>query len=547
MNKISTIIISLILILLSHTIVQAQQDAEARQTADLQKSFLTKITKEDVAIILRGINPSMLGGFAKDAQMVKKFTENLKDLFALASQAVKEGFAESPAALKELKDIRSQIVAVDYDRELNKNKTTTAPFALATTERIKEFYARPENQTDFDEFLKSKLTQARDSGGTSADYKLTEEETRRVKEDFAKLRIYEKEAVEKSASLGAAFERKVELDVKMQQAQYLARLYQKKVLAAKSVVTDAVMRKYLAENPTLDPKILKAKAHWIFLRAKAGEDFGKLAAEFTDEPGSREKGGLFENVKKGTFIAEFEKAALSLEANQIYPEVVETRFGFHVIKLEKKQIEKDADGKEIETYNVRHILISTAIPDAQNLITTTLEEKIKAETERKLIAEIRVANPIEVEDFELLKSAEIDLSDGKLLPSAIKTYLDRTFAGWKLSASKEGCAAEANVGIVSGNFNGDEKPDYAVKFAQRQKGYIMAFVAKKQNYKTFVLRDDYTDDDLDSLNLGVMKKGETFISEEKSIVLKRDAPSSFRCESEAPGVHLYRRGKFKAL
>ncbi len=549
MNKIFTIIISFIFILLSQTIVQAQQNSQRQQIADLQKRFLAKITKEEMQVLFEGVNPAMLNAAAENSDLRKRTIESLKDLFAIASQAVKEGFADNPDALKELKNIRSEVIAAEYDRELNKGKpASNLPFSQISEERVREFYAKPENNTEFGEFLKHKLKQAQESGIVAPDYKLTEEQTAQVREYFAKTRVYENEAGEKVASLGAAFNRRVEMQVKMQQAQYLAQLYHKKVLAAKSVVTDAAMQKFLAENPLLDPKILRAKATWIFLRVKAGEDFAKLAAEFSEDPGSKDKGGLFENVKKGAFVADFEKAALSLEPGQIYPELLETKFGYHIIKLEGKQVAKDADGKEIETYTARHILFSTIIKDPQNaFITMTLEEKVKAETEKKLIAEIRTANPIEIEDFEFPKLIEDDLSDAKIFPPAIKAYLDKTYEGWKISASKEGCGTESNIGIVTGSFNGDERPDYAVKFTQGEKGYIIAFIAKKPNYKAFVLRDDYTADQADFLSLGITKKGETFVSEEKSIVLKRDAPGAFSCESDAPGAYLYRHGKFKTL
>ena len=55
-------------------------------------------------------------------------------------------------------------------------------------------------------------------------------------------------------------------------------------------------------------------------------------------------------------VPPFENAALSLEPGSIYPSVVESDFGYHIIKLEKKTGVGDA-----LKYDVRHILILTTV------------------------------------------------------------------------------------------------------------------------------------------------------------------------------------------
>ncbi len=96
------------------------------------------------------------------------------------------------------------------------------------------------------------------------------------------------------------------------------------------------MQRYIAEHPELDPKDKKSKAEEVLQRAKSGEDFTKLAQEFSEDPGSKDKGGLYESVKPGQMLPEFEQAALALEPGQLAPSPVETQYGYHIIKLEKK-------------------------------------------------------------------------------------------------------------------------------------------------------------------------------------------------------------------
>lgn len=135
------------------------------------------------------------------------------------------------------------------------------------------------------------------------------------------------------------------------------------------------------------------------------------------------------------------------------------------------------------------------------------------------------------------------------LPAQIKTYLTRNYRGWKLSPTTKDCGAEfTNNGVVTGNFNGDRKPDYAVKMTRGKKGYIIAFLAQNAGFKPYVLHN--TDaDDVNNLTLGVMKKGETFelggdAEDGMRLRLQYDAPEDYRCESDVGGIHYFRNGKF---
>jgi parvulin-like peptidyl-prolyl isomerase len=84
-----------------------------------------------------------------------------------------------------------------------------------------------------------------------------------------------------------------------------------------------------------DKKEAKRKlAEELLKRARAGEDFAKLAREYSEDPGSKDKGGEYK-FPRGQMVPEFESAAFSLGTNQI-SDIVTTQFGYHIIKLSEK-------------------------------------------------------------------------------------------------------------------------------------------------------------------------------------------------------------------
>ncbi len=128
-------------------------------------------------------------------------------------------------------------------------------------------------------------------------------------------------------------------------------------------VTDADAKKYYAENParfeepemvrashilllTTDPKTntqltdeqkaaKRKQMEGLLKRARAGEDFAALAKEYSEDPGSKDKGGELIKFARGRMVPEFEAAAFSLGTNQV-SDIVTTQFGYHIIKLHEK-------------------------------------------------------------------------------------------------------------------------------------------------------------------------------------------------------------------
>lgn len=91
----------------------------------------------------------------------------------------------------------------------------------------------------------------------------------------------------------------------------------------------------------------KAEAEALRARLNAGEDFAEVAKQETDDPGSRETGGLY-TFPRGQMVPPFEEAAFTQEIGAVGP-LVETQFGFHIIKVEKREEARDLPFDEVKT------------------------------------------------------------------------------------------------------------------------------------------------------------------------------------------------------
>lgn len=89
----------------------------------------------------------------------------------------------------------------------------------------------------------------------------------------------------------------------------------------------------------------------IYQQILKGESFEQMAEQYSEENVSRAYGGDIYWITAGLIDSpEFEKAAFSLEPGELYPGVVKTKYGYHIIKLTDKQ-------PRVESVRASHILI----------------------------------------------------------------------------------------------------------------------------------------------------------------------------------------------
>ena len=80
----------------------------------------------------------------------------------------------------------------------------------------------------------------------------------------------------------------------------------------------------------------KQKAESVQKEAAAGKDFTQLAKQYSEDPGTKDRGGDIGYISKGMVVPEFEQAAFSMKVGEVSP-VIQTPYGFHILKVDEIQ------------------------------------------------------------------------------------------------------------------------------------------------------------------------------------------------------------------
>lgn len=160
----------------------------------------------------------------------------------------------------------------------------------------------------------------------------------------------------------------------------------------KTYVDDEVRASHILIS-TVDPKTkkpvsddkkkeAKKKAEQVYEKVKSGQDFAKLAKEYSDD-GSASNGGDLGFFSKGQMVPEFEKAAFGMDKDQV-SNIVETQFGYHIIKVTDKK-HKEYTFDEVKDNIKQNLLYEKYKQEVKKLT-----DKAKIETNEKEALKINV-------------------------------------------------------------------------------------------------------------------------------------------------------------
>ena len=187
-----------------------------------------------------------------------------------------------------------------------------------------------------------------------------------VREAAAKydVKIETKDVEDLKANLLKQFKDEAEIEKEIQQrygwsyAQY-----------EEKVIKNFVLQQKIADKIQGDQKAreeIRNKALAVLNEIKAGKDFSEQAKIY-GEDGTKTNGGDLGWFGKGDMVPEFENVVYALKVGEMTQDLVETQYGYHIIKLDERKTEKtkDAKGKAVsaEKVKARHILFRFPTPE----------------------------------------------------------------------------------------------------------------------------------------------------------------------------------------
>ena len=364
-------------------------------TTDPTQQLIT-LSAQDLSLLIEelGVPPQTRAQLAGSAKERKAFASDLREMFSVAEEAKAAKMDARPDTKIQLELSRAFVVARRYSKK-RQAEGATSPEQIVSKEEVAAFVKEAGQEQKFQEFLQDYLKNRPQSEQSSA---LTDEERENLRQQWANVML----SARKGVAAGVDRERATQVMLMYQHARLLANEYFKQTLAERMKATDAEIEAYFTAHPDIDPKQTKAKAEEVLTKLRAGGDFNALAKEVSADPSNRDKGGDLGWFGRGMMVKPFEDAAFALKPGELSG-VVETQFGYHIIKLDERRTHDSPTGQPAEEVRARHILIAppagaNARPQSPR---ETARRAIEDEKRAKVLGEIVSRSRVMVaEDFD---------------------------------------------------------------------------------------------------------------------------------------------------
>lgn len=254
---------------------------------------------------------------------------------------------------------------------------------------------------------------------------------------------------------------KVQYQANIQQYQVPNRVHVEHILFMTVGKTDAEVEE------------IKKTADDVLKQVKKGGKFDELAKKYSEDPGTKEKGGDLGWITQGQTVPEFEKTAFGLDRGQV-SDLVRTQYGFHIIKVLEKETARTKTFDEVKDSIRAPMMLQEADKQANDTadeLAKAIRQTNKASLEdlaKQYHLTVSETRPVSAGDpvLELGNSKEVKDAIFRLRPNELSLPL-RTDRGYvilsvkQIAPAHQGSAEEVHEQVVN-----DLKQEEATKLAK---------------------------------------------------------------------------------
>jgi peptidyl-prolyl cis-trans isomerase C len=240
----------------------------------------------------------------------KKITyQELNGEFLARTRVPFDKVQDDPQAQQARKELLQQLIDGELVLEqAERQKLTVTPQAV--DEQVKSIRARFPSDEAFKQALSA-------SGLTAESLKTN------IKRGMLRQQILNKEVLEK-------------VSVSPKELETFFNEHKDTYVQEEAVHARHILIKAAADASPEDDRKAKERANVVLAKAKKGEDFSKLAAQYSEDS-TKDNGGDLGYFGRGRMVKPFEEAAFALKAGQISDPAVRSQFGYHIIKVEARR------------------------------------------------------------------------------------------------------------------------------------------------------------------------------------------------------------------
>lgn len=366
---------------------QLSETLRGSQVPDMLKGYYTRqITEQLVSRKAIEYEAKRLGVRVSDQELADRIRRILPgvyngDTFVGRDQYAAEVQARTQMTVAAFEDVVRQSMVLEKIRKLVTDGISVGPSELQDEFKYKNQKVKLDYAFIKPEDLEAKITP------DEAEIKATYEKNR------SKYQVPEKRVVRYGLIDLTQLRQNAQVSDADLKAQYQQNIQQYEV--PNRVHAEHILLMTVGKTTEAEIEEVHQKAEDVLKQAKKGTNFEELAKKYSEDPGSKDKGGDLGWITQGQTVPEFEKTAFGLDKGKI-SDLVKTQYGFHIIKVLDKETAHTKPFEEVKD-SIRTPL----------LLTKT--DKMASDEADQLSATIRRSNKVSLD--ELAKQFHLSLGE----------------------------------------------------------------------------------------------------------------------------------------